>query len=173
VSEEGRGPAERPGAERLSPDRRSWWTGRDWVPPLYERSGFTALVTFLARFAGDLRVFPGAVIFAASDRGVRGMANLALNAERPPVTVMHTDPEVALVCGRFAVPWLNSGVVLVDAQSIDGGTAVVQLPGWERRPLMAALRTAGFRVDLHRRAFSIGSDIGSTAELDRLRRTGG
>jgi hypothetical protein len=83
---------------------------------------------------------------------------------------VHRAPQVAVVYGRFAGPWLNTGVVLVDPVTLGTGTAVVQLPGWERRRLVQALCVSGFSVDVHRTAFSIGSIIGSAAELERLRR---
>lgn len=36
VSEDG---DEHAGSERLSEDLRSWWTGQEWVPPIYEIPG--------------------------------------------------------------------------------------------------------------------------------------
>ncbi len=160
---------ETPRSSRLSPDGRSWWTGETWVPPRYERTGLSALVTFVSRFMGALRVSPGAVVFACAAEGLPGAANKAMNVERPPVTVVHTDPRVALICARFAIPWLNRAVVLVDPEVLNAGTAVVQFPAWEQRGLVDALQRAAFTVDLHATAFSIGSNIGSQAELERLR----
>ncbi len=55
----------------LSPDRSHWWTGEEWAPPVFERGGLSALVTYLSRFMGTLRVFPGAVAFVAA-RACRG-----------------------------------------------------------------------------------------------------
>jgi hypothetical protein len=127
----------------------------------------------LTRFIGALRVFPGAIVFAARDEGLAGATNRAGNVEQPPATVVHTDLEVAVIHGRFAAPWLNTGLVLVDTETLHGGTAIVQLAEWERRPLLDALRSAGFSLDVHEREFSIGSDIGSTVELKRMRRASG
>jgi hypothetical protein len=118
---------------------------------------------------GTLRVFPGAVVFEPSEGGLRRFANSTLNVDDPPAAIVHLDRDVAVVYGRFAVPWLNSGLVLVDPETLNRGTAVVQLPGWERGRLIDALSRAGFAVDVHRTAFSLGSSIGSQAELDRLR----
>ena len=155
---------------RLSPDRCWWWTGDTWAGPTYQQSGLSALVTFLSRFMGVLRVFPGAVVFSSNEEGLRGAANRAMNVERP-VTVVHVDRAVAVICARFTPPWLNTAVVLLDPEALQGGTALVQFPGWQRRPLLKALSSAGFSVDVHRRAFSLGSDIGSAAELERFRRS--
>ena len=49
----------------------------------------------------------------------------------------------------------------------------MQFAGWQRRPLADVLRLAGFAVDVHDRTLSIGSDIGSAVELDRVRRASG
>jgi hypothetical protein len=124
----------------------------------------------LTRFIGALRVFPGAIVFAARDEGLAGAMNRAMNVEQPPVKVVNTDQEVAVIQGRLAAPWLNTGLVLVDSETLHGGTAIVQFAGWERRPLLDALRSAGFSLDVHESEFSIGSDIGSTVELARMRR---
>jgi hypothetical protein len=41
------------------------------VPPRYERGGgLSALVTFLSRFMGTLRVFPGAFVFVPAPEGL-------------------------------------------------------------------------------------------------------
>jgi len=170
VVEEQGGATGAPAHRGLSGDHRRWWTGKEWTGPLYERDGLSALVTFLSRFMGTLRVFPGALVFVPAAEGVSRFGNSALNIDKPPVAIVHRAPQVAVVYGRFAVPWLNTGVVLVDPDTLAGGTAVVQMPGWHRRRVVPALDASRLAVDVHRTAFSIGSDIGSQAELDRLRR---
>ncbi len=99
-----------------------------------------------------------------------GLANRALNVPEAPQAVVHREHHVAVIYARFGMPWLNTGVVLADTETLNTGTAVVQLPGWERRRLVEALHKAGFAVDLHPTAFSMGSEIGSRSELERLRR---
>jgi hypothetical protein len=105
--------------------------------------------------------------------GISHVANTALNIDRPPSAIVHCERQVAVFFARLAPPWLNSGVVLVDPVALGTGTAVVQLPGWDRRRLVDTLSRAGFAVDVHRTAFSMGSNIGSVAELQRLRRPSG
>jgi hypothetical protein len=140
------------------------------VAPLYEQGGLSALVTFLSRFMGTLRVFPGVAVFVPALEGLSRFANTALNVGDPPTAIVHRAPQVAVVHGTLAPPWLNTGVVLVDPDTLGEGTAVVQMPGWQRRRLVVALTECGFAVDAHQTAFSMGSGIGSQAELDWLRR---
>lgn len=105
-------------------------------------------MTFVSRFMGTLRVFPGAFVFVPAPEGLSHFANATLNIDKAPVAVVHRAPQVAVVYGRVAVPWLNTGVVLVDPVTLGTGTAVVQLPGWERRRLVQALCVSGFSVDV-------------------------
>src|SRR5438477_2904880 len=108
---------------------------------------------------GTLRVFSGAGVFVPSAEGIGHLANANLNVGEPPGAIVHRDRQVAVVIARFGMPWLNTRLVLVDAETLGTGTAVVQLPGWERRKLVDALARTGFAVDTHRRAFSMGSNI--------------
>ena len=89
------------------------------------------------------------------------------------MTIVHTDPDVAVIHGRFVPASVNTGLVLLDFETLHGGTAIVKFAGWQRRPLADVLRLAGFAVDVHDRTLSIGSDIGSAVELDRVRRASG
>jgi len=89
------------------------------------------------------------------------------------VTIVHTDPDVAVIHGRFVPASVNTSLVLLDSETLHGGTAIVKFAGWQRRPLADVLRLAGFAVDVHDRTLSIGSDIGSAVELDRVRRASG
>ena len=89
------------------------------------------------------------------------------------MTIVHTDPDVAVIHGRFVPASVNTSLVLLDSETLHGGTAIVKFAGWQRRPLAEVLRSAGFAVDVHDRTLSIGSDIGSAVELDRVRRASG
>ena len=89
------------------------------------------------------------------------------------MTIVHTDPDVAVIHGRFVPASVNTSLVLLDSETLHGGTAIVKFAGWQRRPLADVLRLAGFAVDVHDRTLSIGPDIGSTVELDRMRRASG
>ena len=159
--------------DRLSSDGRWWWTHEAWAPPRYVWAHLTAVVPPLNRFMGALRVFPGAIVFAAANNRLGGAIDGAVNVEHPPVTIVHTDPDVAVIHGRFVPASVNTSLVLLDSETLHGGTAIVKFAGWQRRPLADVLRLAGFAVDVHDRTLSIGSDIGSAVELDRVRRASG
>ena len=126
--------------------------------------GLTVLVG-MSRFFGSFTVEPGRLTFEPS----QGVINDVLNIENATALV-HTDTRVTLVWGRFLPPWLNTGVILVDhRQAGSGATGVLQMPAWNRRPLIAALRRAGFAPEVYRTRTSMGGQIGSESELSRFR----
>ena len=126
--------------------------------------GLTVLVG-MSRFLGSFAVEPGRLTFEPS----QGVINDVLNIENATALV-HTDTRVTLVWGRFLPPWLNTGVILVDHRQAGGAaTAVLQMPTWNRRPLIAALRSAGFAPEVYRTQTSMGGQIGSESELSRFR----
>ena len=57
--------------------------------------------------------------------------------------VVHTSRSVVILTRRFAVPYLNTKVVL------DGGDTVafVRLPGWQRKGLRDALLEGGYKIE--------------------------
>jgi hypothetical protein len=97
-----------------------------------------------------------------------GLGNSLVNVEQPP-TVRHRDRTVVVVFGRFTLPWMNTGMVLTDHESIGQFTATLTFPTWQRRPIVIALRQAGFATEVYRTPFSSGIQIGSARELQRFR----
>jgi hypothetical protein len=119
-------------------------------------SGLTVLVG-MSRFFGSFTVEPGRLTFEPSECVI----NDALNLEHATALV-HTDTRVTLVWGRFLPPWLNTGVILVDHRQAGGGaTGVLQMANRNRRPLVAALRSAGFAPYVYRTRTSMCGQIGS------------
>ncbi|HEX9683886.1 MAG TPA: hypothetical protein VGA13_12450 [Acidimicrobiales bacterium] len=65
---------------------------------------------------------------------------------------------------------MNSGLVLVNAAPASHTVGLVLLTAWQRRAVVAAARSAGFDVSVHRTWLSAGGGIGSVTELERFRR---
>lgn len=114
-------------------------------------------------FFGRLVVMSGEARFEPA-----GLANSLVNVEPPP-TVRHRDRTVVVVFGRFMLPWMNTGIVLTDQETIGQFTATLIFPTWQRRAIVIALRQAGFAAEVYRTPFSAGRQIGSATELQRFR----
>jgi hypothetical protein len=151
----------------------SSWNGHDAVSrvidaaeaPVFVMGGLTALVG-MSRFLGWLTVVPGYLIFDPSGK----VLNKALNVQEPH-RIAHADASVTIIWGRFLPPWLNTGVVLVgDPRFGEASVGVVQLPGWKRRSLVAAL----VRPSLAHPPRTSGADGGSAdRRASRTRHLGG
>lgn len=120
----------------------------------------------MSRIFGRLSVSTDAVTFQPE-----GPAN-ALSVE-PVRRIVHRDHLLTIVVGRLVLPWMNSGLVLVDSDPLAPSVGVVLLSAGQRRAVVAAARTAGFDVSVHRTWLSAGGGIGSVAELERFRREHG
>lgn len=126
-----------------------------------------ALTVFVgvSRFLGSFTVEAGCLTFEPSEAPI----NDALNIDKAR-SLVHTDPGVTVVWGRLLPPWLKTGVILVDyGQTGSRRTGVLQMASWNRRPLIAALRSAGFAPEVFRTRTSMGGQIGSETELSRFR----
>jgi hypothetical protein len=117
----------------------------------------------MSRFFGQLRISPGEVAFTP-----RGWGN-SMNLE-PVTPLVHTDRALTIVFGRVLLPWMNSGLVLVDSAGSPHKVGRVLLTSGQRRAVVSAATTAGFDATVYPTWISAGGGIGSVTELARFRR---
>lgn len=69
-----------------------------------------------------------------------------------PEIIEHVGSKVVVIMGRIPAPVVNT-VLLIQSQR---QTVAASFPPWTRRPLLAALRQAGFDVHVERRLVAVG-----------------
>ena len=128
---------------------------------MFELRGLSCAVS-MSRFFGRLRISPGEIVFLPEGQGN------SLNLE-PAAPILHRDRDLTVVAGRLLLPWMNTGLVLVDSAAPARTVGLVLLTAWHRRAVASAAAAAGFEVTVYRTMLSAGGGIGSVSELERFR----
>jgi hypothetical protein len=132
----------------VNADETQQWTG-------------VSIAVRMDRFFGNVSIDSEAILFEPA-----GAGNALSPAPAPHVT--HRERQVVFVVGRLALPWMNTGLVLVDPALPNGWTAVALLPSWQRRSMVSHLRECGYAVDVVTTWLSTGGQVGSVRDLQRL-----
>jgi hypothetical protein len=131
------------------------------VNPESQRWSGISVAVGMDRFFGALSVDREAIRFEP-----QGAGNALSLAQAPHV--VHRGRRVVFVVGRVVLPWMNTGLVLVDPALPNGWTAVASLSPWQRRRMVGHLAVCGYSVEVVTTWSSAGGKVGSVQELQRL-----